>query len=45
MSLMLTAALIIATTILAMFYGISWHNHPANERNLARDDDDHKEEL
>jgi len=41
MSPILTAALIIATTVLALFYGLFWHNQPANERNLARDHDDH----
>jgi len=45
MSPMLTAALIctlmVATTVLALFYGLFWHNQPANERNLVRDYDDH----
>jgi len=42
---MLTAALIftlmVANTVLALFYGLLWHNQPENDRNLARDDDDH----
>ena len=29
MSPMLTAALMIATTVLALFYGLFWHNQPA----------------
>jgi len=41
MSPMLTAALMIAPTVLAVFYGLFWHNQPAHERNLARDYDDH----
>jgi len=37
--------LIVATTLLALFYGLFWHNQPANECDRARADDNHKEEL
>ena len=45
MTAALIFTLIVANTVLALLYGISRQNQPANERNLARDDDDHKEEL
>src|SRR6267154_4776103 len=32
-------SLIFATTVLAILYGLFWHNQPAKERNRAREDD------
>jgi hypothetical protein len=37
--------LIIATIVLAVIYGLFWHNQPANERNRAGDDNEDKNGL
>lgn len=37
--------LIVATLILALTYGIFWHNRPASDRDREGGDDDHKDEL
>ena len=37
--------LICATTLLALFYGLAWHNQPANQREGARQGDNQSEEL
>jgi hypothetical protein len=37
--------LIIATIVLAVIYGLFWHNQPANERNRAGDDNEDKHGL
>jgi len=37
--------LICATTFLVLFYGLAWHNQPANQREGARQGDNQSEEL
>lgn len=37
--------LICATTLLVLFYGLAWHNQPANQREGARQGDNQSKEL
>lgn len=37
--------LICATTFLVLFYGLAWHNQPANQREGARQGDNQSEDL